>query len=141
MKKVILVAFTKATPDHTAEKEYAYFTDDPTIRPGDWVLVAQRWNNDYRPAVAYVHKSEGVSQADINRATNWIVGKIDLSSYKRRMEEQAKITEIRNQLRQRRAEMEDMAFFQQMAKVDPVVAGLLSELNKLDPTLTPQITE
>jgi len=123
----------------TSTKSYSYWTDDDSIQVNDSVLVATGVPPRVFPKVATVCKVSGLSKDAINRASKWIVGKIDLNDYLERMKRESAIADIRASLRQRMEEMEDIKFMLLLSKTDPVTRQLLDELRVIDPEAVPQL--
>ena len=132
MKKVIAIRFS--TNGCLGEKVYAYFTD-LEVKVGDWVIVEV--SKEFKTAM--VTDAEGLSKADIAKAHKWIVQKVEVAEYEKRAIKERKINELRNQLRARKEEAEEYLIYQQLAKIDPSIKALMSELYDLDPDACPMI--
>jgi hypothetical protein len=135
MKKVIGVKFANDDNKLTS-KTYSYYTNDPNIKVGNAVVVAVGSRGKEVPTIAFVTQAEGLSKAQIANAKKWIVSTVDLTEYRANQEREDKITEIRNQLHQRKEEMEDLLFYKTLAETDPTMKTLLVELQELDSSVT-----
>lgn len=129
MKRVILVTFNLST------KEYAYFTDDDSIETGDLVVADAR--GEFK--LVEVTQTVGLTQLDIQKATKWIVTKVDTKAHEERVRKENLVQEIRNKLVERQKEVSEYVIFQQMAKTDPGMRNLLDQLRQVDPTLVPEL--
>lgn len=154
-KKVVLVAFKdtirrdKFETDgeyfekiESSMKQYAYFTDIEGIAVKDLVVVpvnASAAMDSFK--IATVTKVIGLTHGQMERATKWIVQKVDTQAYFERIKKQELIQEIKNQLHKRIEEMREIVLFQQLAGSDPVIKELLNKLTEIDPSLVPAIDE
>lgn len=111
------------------EKEYAYFSDSE-LEVGDLVVVAP--NNEFK--VAEVTKTQGLYQSQADRATKWIVQRVDTEAFYAREKRMALVQEVRNKLKQRKDQLDEIILYQQLAGKDPEIKALLDQLNELDPT-------
>lgn len=135
MKQIILVNFpieqtVSKIPGLTEDqKEYAYFaaiSDD--IQIGDHVVVFAR----KMFKCAQVTKVRGLTKAQQEKATKWIVQKVDLKTYKINMKREEVAQEIRNTLREEKERMEEILIYEKLAKDNPKMAQLLTELKAIE---------
>lgn len=122
-------------PAMPPSKHYSYFTDIEDLKVGDLVVVEN--NGEFK--VVTVVKTIGLTKTQTNNATKWIVSKIDITGYIDKLRKMELVQEIKNELHKRKEEMQEYLLFKQLAETDPKIKDLLSELEKVDPTLVPQI--
>ena len=138
MKKIVAVSFNahaENTDDLNTGKDYCYFTD-LDLAVGDKCVVCVHHSSELK--VVTVVQTEGIADYNAKKATQWIVSLIDMNDYKERMKKEMKIQELRNQLRSRKEEMEEMLMLKTLAAEDEGIKKLLMELGDLDPTLVPK---
>ena len=129
MKKIIGVRFDQN--GCLSEKEYMYFTDIEDIKVGDWVIVVV---NEI-PKCVCVTSTSGLSKADIAKASKWVASKVDLTDYKLKIQRQALISEIENELDAELQRVQRYEVFKMCAKSSPVMRELLGKLQELDPSV------
>lgn len=110
-------------PDLT---EYSYITDLP-LKNGDLVVVKAR-NGKFE--IVTVTQAMGLTMSQRSKATKWIVCKLDLEQYQRRIEQEALVQEIKGKLQERREAYEERMIYETLAKEDPDIAALLDQLEK-----------
>lgn len=66
------------------------------------------------------------------QATRFIVQKIDLAAHQERVEKQKAIDALRKKMEQRRKEIQDVQVYALLAKDDPEMATMLSQLLSLE---------
>lgn len=129
MKRTVIVKFDGHGT--LSEKDYAYFTNDPTINVGDWVVVVVGGI----PKTAQITKTEGLSPLELGRASKWIVQRVDLTEYHLNLKRQELIKEIKNELDAEVKKIQRYEIFKTCAKTSPVIADLLGRLQALDPSI------
>jgi len=137
-KSVITVRFIRdntLTPQFS-EKEYAYYTDIEDIQVGDWVIVVVQGT----PKAVKVEQVSGLSVANRDRANKWIVSRIDLTNWEKRMAELQMVMEIENQLDEEFQQAQRMTTFVMLADSNPRIAALLDKLREINPELVPKLT-
>jgi len=137
-KSVITVRFIRdntLTPQFS-EKEYAYYTDIEDIQVGDWVIVVVQGT----PKAVKVEQVSGLSVANRDRANKWIVSRIDLTNWEKRMAELQMVMEIENQLDGEFQQAQRMTTFVMLADSNPRIAALLDKLREINPELVPKLT-
>lgn len=119
-----------------SNKGYTYITD-LDLKPEDKVIVDSPSEG---MVVVDVIKVRGLTKNQLNVACKWVVQKVDLVAYDANMKKQEIVQEIRNQLDERKNDMQEMLIYQQLAASDPGIQSLLDELEKIDPDMVPQLT-
>ena len=117
----------EVTPN--GKREYTYLTD-LELEADDIVVVDV--NGVYK--IAIVTKAFGILPGQKSKACKWIVSKVDTEQYKERMQKQALAQEIRNKLRTRRDEYEELMIYQRLANEDEEIKTLLNTLAELEGT-------
>lgn len=110
-------------------REYAYKTDID-LAVNDYVVVKS--GGYYK--VVQVTKVRGLTHYQENQATSWIVCKINTAAHEERLRKQEIAQEIKNKLRKRKEEMEEIMVYKMLAKEDPSIKALLQELGQADET-------
>lgn len=111
--------------DYDRKKVYRYLTDIEDIKSGD-VCIVESPHNGY----TFVMVVE-VSNTPTNVATKWIIQKLDLEAHKRRVEIAQKRREIEKQLKEEAAKHHELTQYRMIAQMNPKVAALLDELEKV----------
>lgn len=124
IKKVITVKFNERS------NEYSYFCDDITIKPGDTVVVEA--SGSY--GLAVVVKTYGLSQAQKDNASAWVVQTVDFQQHQERLEAHAKRDAIMQQLEEATEDSDGLDKFRALADKNPQVAKLLGQLDGLGAT-------
>ncbi len=138
LRKIVAVVFVNdQLTEPKYDKEYYYFTDlDLAIRD----LVVVRTGAEYK--VVRVVATEGFTALERAKCAKWIVQKVDLLGYEKRLEKENLIQEMKAKLRERKEQMEELAIYRMLAKDDPTMGDMLNKLAELegvDPsTLIPQ---
>ncbi len=130
MFKVIKVEFS------TNGKSYAYFTNTK-LDKGDWVVVFAR--SEY--AVVKVTKVVGLTQNEINRATQLIIQRVDLDEWHSNTEKLTLVQEIKNELRHAKEQQDEMQMYKIMSETNPAIKELLEKLDAVDKTMVPKLGE
>ena len=139
MKNVITVAYDSnyqipSDDEYVADgKQYSFLTTIDDLKNGEFVVV----NSAGQLQVARVVQTKGLSQNQINRASAWIVNRVDMSAHVATLKKQELVQEVRNKIKQRRDEMEEMVLLKTLAVGDENIRGLLTELAELDPDAVP----
>lgn len=135
-KRIIAVRFLQS--NGLSPKEYSYFTDDDSIEVGDHCVV-HVVSNDYGsgPRIVHVTQTEGLSVGVRNKATKWIVQKVDMAGYEERQRKHELVTQIEHELDLMIANQNRYVVFQSYAATNPAIAELLDKLREIDPTLLP----
>lgn len=103
--------------------QFSYNTDIMDIKIGDFVNV------DYQGGikVGMVTKVLGLSQHQLSKATEWIIGKIDMIAHIERKKRAQRAQELRNRLEEKLAQRNRRKAFEEMAQEDESVKELLNE--------------
>ena len=142
MKKAILVNHDNTYIDSRIQgrqyhddngKGYAYLTNMDDLEINDFVVVDCA--NGLQ--VCRVTKLIGLTANQINKASAWVVSKVDLAQHDKNLQAQEKIQEIQNKVAERKSQIEGQVILAQMAESDPTMKSLLQELGSLDENLVP----
>lgn len=117
MENIVLVEFP------TSYKEYAFRNDIEGIKAGDKVVVDTA--NGF--VVADV---TGVDVAS-NKASKYVVQKIDTEAHEKRLEKANKLKELKAKMEDRRKKLQEIEIYQILAKEDDEMAALLAEYGKI----------
>lgn len=120
-KTVVTVQFDNSS------KNYAFFANRGVLVDGDYVVVRTG-----SLKIARVVQTKGLTRSQREKATKWIVQKIDTTAYLANMEREKLSQEIKNRLRDRKEEMEEMMIYATLAKGDPEIAAMLAQLQMLE---------
>ena len=102
---------------------YHYLTDIDGINVGDKVIVDSPSDGYVAVKVDVGHKN-----AQVAKATKYIVNTIDDTHYLARIEADKRRAEIIKKLEKKRKEVEELAVYQWLAAQDSEAANLLNEL-------------
>jgi putative ribosome biogenesis GTPase RsgA len=108
-------------------KRYAFKTDFKDLNVGDCVVVETS-----RGFAVGVVCEELFSSTDVERATAWVVSKVDLESHNKRLELEAEKNKVLEKLEERKKSLERVAVYQMLAEKDPEMKALLDSLNELE---------
>lgn len=128
--KIITVHFK------TAMKEYAYFCPFDVEVGETLVVPAQDWFK-----MVVVARVQGVSRHQRDKASAVVVCKVDIEAWKAAEGRKDLEMEIKQELNRMKEEFDELQVFQIMAKSNPKVMELLTELRELDPEAAPMLTE
>ena len=127
--KIAMVVFDTYQPAGI-QKEYAYRTD-LDLQPDDLVVVMVK-EDQFKIVQVVAMLDMSLENAVIaNKATKYIVDKIDLTSHIKRINAAERMTYIKGQLEEKKAKMEEIAVFQLLAESDPEAKRLLDEMKQL----------
>ena len=130
-----IMTITSTFDDRGRPKAYSFFTDDDDLKPGDLVIVQSHGpSNRLGMAICQVSSVEGLTKHQRDLAENWVIQKIDLNVHVARLKRAAVEQEIRNKLRARKEEAEELLIYKALAKDDSEIAKLLARLAEFDPT-------
>ena len=127
--KVVSVHFVDSE-GVTGYKEYSYFTV-LNLEIDDVVVVEAK--SFY--GLARVIKSKGLTKSQRNKATRWVVCKVDTAHLEAEKERLELINDIRAELAEEKQKYEDRMVYEMLAKDNPKIKKLLAKYDKL------QITE
>ena len=122
-----MVTFGTNQP-YGVSKEYAYKTD-LDLEAGDIVVV--KASELKLCTVVSIIEDILVNAQIVNRATKWIVDKVDMSKHIARINRVERMDFIKNKLEEKKKAMEEIAIFEMLAKADPEAAKLLNEMKQL----------
>lgn len=67
-----------------------------------------------------------------NKATKWLVCKVDLENHKARLVKEAKLKDLKAKMEKRRKQLQDIQVYELLAKDDPEMASLLVEFQQIN---------
>lgn len=119
--KYVLVTF------NACSKNYCFKVDDSIeLNVGDLVVCGSKTNFDLAVVEEVDH-----NPANPERITAWIVQKVDLVDYNKRMEAIKRKDAIEAVFNHRKELFEKRAEYTKLAEIDPVSKELLDEYNRL----------
>jgi hypothetical protein len=127
----------QAIRDNNSTKKYNYFTDDATIVIGDKVVVDSPYGG-----YVVVDVLDTRDKLYDDRASKWIVCKVDDRAYRARLEASKRRAAILKVLENKAKRIEESQKFRYLASVDQDAAALLTELDELEgrtPSITAQV--
>lgn len=119
-----------------ARQSYAYFTDDPTIDVGDFVVVVSPNGPGVRatdigfPKIVRVTSTTETVDS-VAKVREWIICKIDLSGYAERRERDEKRRVLIAKIERAAEEARGRFDLQQLAANSPELKALLDQLAKV----------
>ncbi|NFA43997.1 hypothetical protein EXM65_15835 [Clostridium botulinum] len=125
--KIAQVCFPVEMSNKVGNKKYSYFTDMEDLDWQDTVVVETR----YGIRVAVFMNYLGESSKDSEKASAWIIQKVDLNRLEAKKAKQKQIRDIKAKLLERKSKIEERQIFEIMAKSDPTLASLLKEYDEL----------
>lgn len=117
-------------------KQYTYMTD-LDLAPDDLVVVESPSDGF---VVVKVVETRGLTPGQMSRATKWVVQKIDVTDYLKKVERAKIAQEVRNRLNARKDQLQELFIYKQLAESDPQMAKLLEQLYSVDDTLMLDVT-
>lgn len=123
--KTVVVAFVDSEGT-SGGKDYAYFTD-LELNKGDVVVVQAR---DFC-GLARVTKTSDLIKSERDRATRWVICKVDFNSVAEKEEKMRVIQELKGMLQEYKERFEEEQIYRLLAKDDPKIAALMAEYDKL----------
>lgn len=121
--KTAYVCFYRGEYEGYEGKEYAYMTDID-FKEGDFAVVKVE-------SVYKVVKVMSVSEETDDRATKYIVSKVDVAAYEKRMADEAKRKALMEKMEKRAEQIRKFKIFELMAKADKSMKALLDEYNSI----------
>jgi hypothetical protein len=112
---------------HSHTTCYAYMTDIEGIEVGDTVVVDSP--NSGFTCVKVVSVTE--TAESVEKATKWIVSKVDVAGYKERLERAERRKLLMAKLKKMQAEALEADHFAALVKLVPGAAALVEELKSL----------
>lgn len=125
--KIAQVCFPVDRSNGVGVKRYSYFTDIEDLDWQDVVVVETRYG--IRTAV-FMNYTEADSIA-AEKASAWIVQKVDLAGIEDKKAKQKRLQEIKDKLFERKSKLEERQIFEFMAKSDTQMSDLLKEYDEL----------
>lgn len=122
-KRIVTVTFVGSSID----KEYAYCTDILDIKQGDCVVV----DTQYGAKTANVSKVKGLSKQARSLASKWVICRVDLEEFKKRLEKYELISEIEAEIEEEMRSQARIDYYRRAAETSPRIAELLQSLETL----------
>lgn len=116
-KKIAVVEF------ESGYKSYEFKTDIEDLHVGDYVVV----DTSSGINVARVVEIKDYS----NKATKWVIQKLDMTKHQERLEKEKKLKEIQAKMEARRKQLQELEIYRLLAKEDAEMAKLLEEYTSL----------
>lgn len=146
-KKLVITSYAEVTEGELSfnGKRYAYFINTKKqLKKNDFICIADPSGNEDRNLLTVVRIREIVDyKKDTDETEELIqnciraprdkifVGKADLADYFAEIDKRNKIADINAKLEKRFKEAEKEALYRKLAETDPVMKGLLEELEAL----------
>lgn len=146
-KKLVITSYAEVIDNELSfeGKQYAYFINTKKqIKPGDFICIEDPSGNEDRNLLTVVRvrnitdykkdtdETEELIQKCVRAPRDKIfVGKADLADYFAEIDKRNKIADINAKLEKRFKEAEKEALYRKLAETDPVMKGLLEELEAL----------
>jgi guanylate kinase len=124
--RIVSVKFRSANTNEYDSKEYTFFSEIQ-VEEGDLVIALTR----YGPTVGKVYNTRMISSAKKSKAGSIIICKIDLDDIKVKRDKFSKILLLKEELKSKKEEIDELMILKHMAKNDSYCARLLSELYEL----------
>lgn len=125
--KVAQVCFLLDRSNEVGDKRYSYFTDIEDLDWQDTVVVETRYGVKTAVFMTYID----VDSVAAEKASAWIVQKVDLQGLEEKKAKQKRIQEIKSKLLERKAKIQERQIFELMAQSDNKMADLLKEYDTL----------
>ncbi len=129
--RVLTAVKLRSEKNEWSAKSFVFFMD-PTVelKSGDFVVV----DSDGAPTVALVVAKE-LSAMDLARCSKWVIGRIDMTAHKQRLEQERVLKEMENKMDQKVKNIEKNTKYIMLAAQDPEMARMYNEMRKLDTTM------
>lgn len=128
-KYVVMVKFNQLSPGYVSpgHKTYGYMTNDSSIKVGDFVAVMSP-----STGVCATEVVDVLLRRDFQyNASKWIIGKIDLTAYRNREENEKRLNKLRREIDQKKQELAAKYDLQMVAEDSPEGAKLVDEYESL----------
>ena len=122
--KTAYVCFYRGEFDGYEGKEYAYMTDID-FSEGDFAVVEVG-------SIYKVVKVMSVSDEIDDKATKYIVSKVDVAAYEKRVADEARKKALLEKMEKREEQIRKFRIFEDMAKTDESMRALLDEYKSID---------
>lgn len=119
--RVVSVKFKGTNSVIYNSREYFYFTFFD-VEEGDLVVVDTSTNGI---SVAKVHNNNVTDPADIKKATKYLVQKIEMEEYQKRVDDLKSLKELKSKMDAKVKELQDVAIYKMLAKEDAELANML----------------
>jgi hypothetical protein len=117
---------------YNSPKDYAYYTDDDTIKVDDYCVVNVRASS---PSISglQVVKVVGVQETveAIAKVFEWIIVKVPMDEYNARLEKQDKLKLLEVKIRKATEDARRMIEFEKLAETLPELKELVAEFKAL----------
>lgn len=122
----------------TGNRVYSYITD-LKLKPKDLVVIpvvdSTRDDEAVGYAIGQIKAVEGLSRDLLEAAEHFILYKINVKAFEKKMQEKKTVDELRYELNRRKSEIEDMILYKKLGKADPKIRRLVKKLEKFAPDL------
>ncbi len=105
------------------DKKYSFITTFNDLEHNDYLVVMTQYGPKTAQFVDYIKST--------SKATKWVVSKINLEEHNKRIIKMEEINKIQYKLENRKAELEEKAIWQLLAKEDSEIASMLIDLETL----------
>lgn len=126
-KRTVLVKFARDG------KEYPYLTD-LDLKVDDFAIVDTGSRESYGYHTVKVTQVQGLMENQRLSGNKWIVQVLDVENHVTRLKKQKIAQEIRNQLAERKSQLDEIMIYEKLANDDPAINKLLNELAEVDDT-------
>ena len=115
-------------------KQYSYMTD-LELKKNDWVIVKSK--GIYKCVIVY--NVDPISEHYKSKATKYVAQKVNIKALEFLEERSKAVKAIKDELRFKREQAEEMLIYQTLALNDPSFGKLLDRLRAIDPSAVPSI--
>ena len=125
--KICRVSFGLDCSTQVGAKKYSYFTDIKDLKEGEEVVVETRYGTQIAVFMGYVEPNTVAA----DKATSWIIQKVDFSKVYERKIKLDRLQEIRKIFMEKKAVFEERHMFEIIANTNDDMYALLKEYDKL----------
>ncbi|MBZ9690863.1 hypothetical protein [Clostridium sp. M14] len=115
--KIAQVCFPVEMSNEIGNKKYSYFTDIDDLDWQDTVVVETRYGTRVAVFMNYLDESSKYAE----KASAWIIQKVDLNGVETKKAKQRQIKDIKAKLLERKSKIEERQIFEIMAQSDPAM--------------------
>ena len=127
--KYCLVRFMKnqfSEDKELSDKEYSYHTMELNLKRGDYVVVQTKYGIGIGVFEKYTSSKENIS-----RATSWVVEKVDLDEFEKKLATYEKKQALIEQMRQVYESSAELEIFKQLSQSSPIMKDLYEQFINL----------
>jgi len=125
--KIASVVFPMEMSKELGDKRYSYLTDIEDLDWEDTLVVETRYGMRVAVFMNYLEENSAAAK----KASAWIVQKVDSSQVELSKVKHKKLQDVKNKLRVRKENLEEINLFKLMAKEDEEMRNLLSEYDAI----------